>query len=139
MIKNILSNKEIINYLSKDNIMDFKIHNYKIEFDESFNVISDEDKNTYLRALEKKYDRHDFENMVLRTRAQLQSQSYEGGKCKMHEGVCIGENKILLGILQNDVNYIQFKAIYFEEGKRRYQYYKSMGKLYINLYVNSLT
>lgn len=102
------------------------INKWRVEFDNSFSALTENDLYLLLRKIEEKYK--DFDDIILRKSAQMKNEFTESYKSKLYAD---GLPRCLhLKHAQTKDDQIRFKIIIEEEGKRS-TYYSSAGGFFV--------
>jgi hypothetical protein len=118
----------VIKFLFENQKDNFKINNWTITFDSSFDIFSLEKKYTLLRKIEKKY--LDFDNIIHKTSSKMKHYYCESGKSNLYVD-SVPCNLEFRHLTINDN--IKFTIIVEEIGKRNCSYFRSAGKLNVCL------
>lgn len=102
------------------------INSWKIDFDNSFDNMDENQKYKLLRNIEEKY--HDFNDIILRTSNKMKSSFQESGKSKLYDSKI--PNYLHLKHMTKADGKLRFKIIVEEEGKKS-TYYESAGGFFV--------
>jgi len=105
----------------------YKINNFDVDFDDSFDIFYPQTKLKILRLAEKKYA--DFDDIISRTADRMEGQFSESGRCNANGWVQGLTLKHVTIEKKDDIHIIRFVIIVEKGGRRGDTYYMSAGKI----------